>query len=323
MASVTVDRRAFWASLPKLSPEQQQRALVVKRLGVSRSSTRDQIGEKLADMLSFLRVSPDFMASKGTIISCIVDTCGGMVLLVPGSMKTRDSILKERCKLRAYRTPVYIEPLRSPAAQQAHHLQRRIGKLESEKAALNERVNRLENLLQKQTHTAENTHTSPSPLSTLTKQQSSGRSVSFSTTPTAASTPRQAVHTPATGGCGTGEQQQEKQTHPQQSAKRKGKQKGCGGKGGVCTLRVTSVHTKGPAGRAGLQVGDEVVSFGSLQAASVADDKEFLTLKEVVRKSIYNEVPVVVRRGGEHVTLTVRPKIWEGDGLLGCHMEWT
>ena len=77
--------------------------------------------------------------------------------------------------------------------------------------------------------------------------------------------------------------------------------------------RVESVASGSPAGVAGLQVGDRVVSFGG-------ETQTLANLAVIVRENENCSVPVVVVRSGAQVDLTLTPKTWSGRGFLGCYL---
>lgn len=76
---------------------------------------------------------------------------------------------------------------------------------------------------------------------------------------------------------------------------------------------IDGVRPQGPAERAGLKAGDRVLSFGG---HAVAD---WLDLAWKVDRTNGTEAPIVVRRGGETLTLQVRPEFDQENGrwLIG------
>lgn len=75
---------------------------------------------------------------------------------------------------------------------------------------------------------------------------------------------------------------------------------------------VNAVSPDSPASEAGLQVGDGVVDFGGAVGMS--------ELPSLVSANENKDVVVMVDRGGRMVELKVRPRVWSGRGLLGCHL---
>jgi 26S proteasome regulatory subunit N4 len=82
--------------------------------------------------------------------------------------------------------------------------------------------------------------------------------------------------------------------------------------------RVHSVAAGSPAEQSGLQVGDLILQFGSASFDSSA--APMAGVKDVVVNSENRPVEVVVRRDVQIVRLTLVPKKWSGQGLLGCHI---
>jgi membrane-associated protease RseP (regulator of RpoE activity) len=87
--------------------------------------------------------------------------------------------------------------------------------------------------------------------------------------------------------------------------------------------RIDEVAAAGPAAAAGLCVGDELVSFGGLTASDLRANGRLnlqpLALK--VRESEGSVLLVVTRRAGQYHELSLTPMAWEGQGLLGCHLQ--
>eukprot|EP00058_Branchiostoma_floridae_P005857 XP_002591345.1 hypothetical protein BRAFLDRAFT_114341 [Branchiostoma floridae] len=81
--------------------------------------------------------------------------------------------------------------------------------------------------------------------------------------------------------------------------------------------RVDSVAAGGPASMAGLQVGDQVLQFGSVTPANFTG---LQNIGQVVQHSEGKTVPVRVLRGEETMNLGLRPQRWSGRGLLGCNI---
>ncbi|XP_019362832.1 PREDICTED: 26S proteasome non-ATPase regulatory subunit 9 isoform X2 [Gavialis gangeticus] len=81
--------------------------------------------------------------------------------------------------------------------------------------------------------------------------------------------------------------------------------------------RVNAVTPGSPASLAGLQVDDEIVEFGSVNAHNFQTLQNIAT---VVQHSEGKPLSVSVIRGGEKVHLGLTPKRWTGKGLLGCNI---
>lgn len=82
--------------------------------------------------------------------------------------------------------------------------------------------------------------------------------------------------------------------------------------------RVHSVAAGSPAEQSGLLVGDLILQFGS--ASFDTSFTPMAGVKDVVMNSENRPVEVVVRRDAQIVRLTLVPKKWSGQGLLGCHI---
>lgn len=82
-------------------------------------------------------------------------------------------------------------------------------------------------------------------------------------------------------------------------------------------LKVNLVSASSPAELAGIEVGDLIMEFGSI------DSRNFRTLKDVgdlVERSRYKPIFVKIKRGVNTAVLTLIPKPWSGKGLLGCNV---
>lgn len=73
--------------------------------------------------------------------------------------------------------------------------------------------------------------------------------------------------------------------------------------------------------RLSMQVGDQVLRFGSLDLFSSGSTSDIMsTLPSVVQHSVGRSLSVVVRRPIGPTTLQLTPHAWSGRGLLGCHL---
>lgn len=80
---------------------------------------------------------------------------------------------------------------------------------------------------------------------------------------------------------------------------------------------VDEVFDGSPAASDGLQIGDQILKFGSV------DGGESL-VSRLAREGQTNQgsaISVIVMRRGVHVHLNVTPRPWSGQGLLGCHFR--
>lgn len=81
--------------------------------------------------------------------------------------------------------------------------------------------------------------------------------------------------------------------------------------------RVNAVTPSSPASISGLQVDDEIVEFGSVNAHNFQSLQNIAT---VVQHSEGKPLSVTVIRGGQQLHLGLTPKRWTGKGLLGCNI---
>ncbi|XP_025897611.1 26S proteasome non-ATPase regulatory subunit 9 [Nothoprocta perdicaria] len=81
--------------------------------------------------------------------------------------------------------------------------------------------------------------------------------------------------------------------------------------------RVNEVTPGSPASLSGLQVDDEIVEFGSVNAHNFQNLQNIAT---VVQHSEGRPLSVTVIRGGKKVHVGLTPKRWAGKGLLGCNI---
>ncbi|XP_069475692.1 26S proteasome non-ATPase regulatory subunit 9 isoform X1 [Ambystoma mexicanum] len=81
--------------------------------------------------------------------------------------------------------------------------------------------------------------------------------------------------------------------------------------------KVDAVTPGSPANTSGLQVGDEIVQFGSV------NEHNFQTLQNiatVVQHCEGKPLSLTVLREGKKVHLGLTPQRWSGKGLLGCNI---
>lgn len=97
------------------------------------------------------------------------------------------------------------------------------------------------------------------------------------------------------------------------------------GNANICSLVflgtcICSSHfpTGSPAAEAGLRIGDQVIRVGTATRSVCAHS--MAPVAQVVRDNQGAAVAVVVLRGAEQVSLSLRPRRWAGRGLLGCHL---
>ncbi|KAA8894398.1 26S proteasome non-ATPase regulatory subunit 9 [Sphaerosporella brunnea] len=85
--------------------------------------------------------------------------------------------------------------------------------------------------------------------------------------------------------------------------------------------KINSVAPNSPAAEAGLQKGDYIKKFGTVNALN---HEKLKKLTELVAANEENPVTVLVsrREAGSEADreLTIVPRTWEGNGKLGCHI---
>lgn len=80
---------------------------------------------------------------------------------------------------------------------------------------------------------------------------------------------------------------------------------------------VDEINEASPAAVDGLQLGDQVVKFGSVEFGENLLQK----LAAEAQENQGRELSVVIIRQGVRVNLTMTPRAWGGRGLLGCHFR--
>ena len=81
---------------------------------------------------------------------------------------------------------------------------------------------------------------------------------------------------------------------------------------------VDEIADASPAAEDGLQLGDQIIKFGNVEAGENL-------LQRLASEAQTNQgcaIPVVIMRQGAPINLTVTPRTWQGRGLLGyvCHL---
>ncbi|XP_027904682.1 26S proteasome non-ATPase regulatory subunit 9 isoform X2 [Vigna unguiculata] len=80
---------------------------------------------------------------------------------------------------------------------------------------------------------------------------------------------------------------------------------------------VDEIADASPAVEDGLQLGDQILKFGDVEAG----DNLLQRLSSEAQSNMGRAVPVVIVRQGIVINLTVTPRSWQGRGLLGCHFR--
>ena len=85
---------------------------------------------------------------------------------------------------------------------------------------------------------------------------------------------------------------------------------------------IDDVVSGSPAETGGLQIGDQIVSFGDVSKnAEQGRDISQVAAASVTAAAAGETKIVTVLRRGAVVTLEVQPRTWQGRGFLGCHMR--
>lgn len=76
---------------------------------------------------------------------------------------------------------------------------------------------------------------------------------------------------------------------------------------------VDEIADASPAVEDGLQLGDQILKFGNVEAG----DDLLQRLSSESQSNLDRPIPVVITRQGTVVNLTITPRTWQGRGLLG------
>ncbi|XP_063687617.1 26S proteasome non-ATPase regulatory subunit 9-like [Bolinopsis microptera] len=82
-------------------------------------------------------------------------------------------------------------------------------------------------------------------------------------------------------------------------------------------LRVHGVIPNSPAHSSGLRDEDTICQIGSLHRDNFTNLGD---VAEVVKLSVNKAVPVKLIRGGTPKTIALKPRPWQGRGVLGCNV---
>ncbi|XP_058722997.1 uncharacterized protein LOC131594809 isoform X2 [Vicia villosa] len=80
---------------------------------------------------------------------------------------------------------------------------------------------------------------------------------------------------------------------------------------------VDEISDASPAVEDGLQLGDQILKFGNVEAG----ENLLPRLASESQSNMGQAVPVVIMRQGTVINLTITPRTWPGRGLLGCHFR--
>lgn len=82
---------------------------------------------------------------------------------------------------------------------------------------------------------------------------------------------------------------------------------------------IDQIADKSPAMLAGLQNGDLLLAFGTITAESSGNVLSLIP--NVVQMSINQPLPLIIRRQGVAMNISIIPRAWGGKGLLGMHLS--
>ncbi|XP_040997159.1 26S proteasome non-ATPase regulatory subunit 9 [Juglans microcarpa x Juglans regia] len=80
---------------------------------------------------------------------------------------------------------------------------------------------------------------------------------------------------------------------------------------------VDEIADASPAAEDGLQLGDQIVKFGRVEAGENLAQR----LASEAQTNQGRAIPISIMRQGALINLTVTPRTWQGRGLLGCHFR--
>lgn len=80
---------------------------------------------------------------------------------------------------------------------------------------------------------------------------------------------------------------------------------------------VDTVDPGSPAQLAGLREADEIMEFGSVNRGNF---RNLMQIAEVARNRRNQQIVVKARRNSRMHDLILIPKVWAGQGLMGCHI---
>lgn len=83
--------------------------------------------------------------------------------------------------------------------------------------------------------------------------------------------------------------------------------------GGRPFAMVDEISEASPAAEDGLQLGDQIIKFGTVEFGDALLPK----LAAEAQTNRGHAIPVVVKRQGDLINLSVTPREWQGRGLLG------
>ena len=84
-----------------------------------------------------------------------------------------------------------------------------------------------------------------------------------------------------------------------------------------CIAVIDEILMGSPSEQSGLQNGDELLSFGGIDIDSVDPISK---IPSMVRENVDKPIDLVVKRKGGLINISLIPKLWRGNGLLGCHL---
>jgi len=84
-----------------------------------------------------------------------------------------------------------------------------------------------------------------------------------------------------------------------------------------CIAIIDEILMDSPSEIAGLKNGDELISFGGIDIDTIDPIQK---IPPMVRDNVEKVINIVIKRNGELINISLIPKLWKGNGLLGCHL---
>jgi 26S proteasome non-ATPase regulatory subunit 9 len=84
-----------------------------------------------------------------------------------------------------------------------------------------------------------------------------------------------------------------------------------------CIAVLDEILMGSPSEQSGLKNGDELISFGGIDIDTVDPISK---IPPMVRENVDKTIDLVVKRKEELINISLIPKLWRGNGLLGCHL---
>ncbi|KAK0402354.1 hypothetical protein QR680_016288 [Steinernema hermaphroditum] len=83
-------------------------------------------------------------------------------------------------------------------------------------------------------------------------------------------------------------------------------------------IRITSLAPQSPAAQDGIKNGDEIIQFGPLHGDNF---RKLEDVAKVVKDSFEKPIRITILRAMRPVRIELKPRLWSGQGVLGCMFE--